>query len=137
MSFKIVPNPTFEKTIFVPSPEDENGLELTVRYKRIGKKALAALFAELSASAEFAVDAEKPSGNKKADAAKAAEKAEANKAAAEKAEIDLLLKVMAGWGIEEAFTAENIAIAVDNYPLFTKTIFENYSKAMFEAKTKN
>lgn len=137
MSFKLVPNPTFEKTVFVPSPEDENGIELTVRYKRIGKKALAALFAELSASAEVAVEVEKHSGSKKIDAAKAAEKAEADKAAAEKAEIETLMKVMAGWGIDEPFTAENIAVATDNYPLFTKTVFENYSKAMFEAKTKN
>jgi len=107
MTFKLVPNPTFEETVTIPVPGGGGNGKIKIKFKRIGKKSLRALFATMQE------DAEK-----------------------EDVDV-LLEVVDGWSGVDAEFTEANLATMADNYPGFTAAVVSAYSKAMFEAKAKN
>ena len=108
--FKIQPNPIFEATIAIPVPGGGES-KLKLKFKRLGKKALRDLFAELESAAKE---------NKEVDDA------------------EVLLKIIEGWSdVDVEFSREAIEQLCDNYPGAVNAIVGSYSSKMFGAVEKN
>lgn len=50
---------------------------------------------------------------------------------------DFAQTVVVGWDIDAPFSAENLAILMDNYPVTARTIYEAYAKEFFKVVEKN
>lgn len=105
--FVLQPNPTFKETVVIPVPGAESG-SITFVFKRLGKKALRALFGSIT------------------------------KEGAEREDADVLEEIVAGWeGVDVEFSRQALETLCDAYPGAATAVILGYNKAMTEVKAKN
>lgn len=108
--FKIQPNPIFDATIAIPVPGGGES-KLKLKFKRLGKKALRELFAELESAAKDAKEVN---------------------------DADVLMNILDGWSdVDVEFNKESVEQLCDNYPGAVNAIVSSYSSKMFGAVEKN
>lgn len=112
---KLNPNPTFsdEIEITVPGQKEPGAISLTFKYRSRKE------YAEFLASLEEEKDA-------------AGKVVKSGKTVAE-----ALPEFVLGWDLPDEFTAETVAIFLDNYPAAYGEIFAAYSRLLFESRVKN
>lgn len=55
-----------------------------------------------------------------------------------KTDTEALAVIVVGWsGVDQAYSAESLAILLDNYPSAAKSIFDTFRSELFEARAKN
>ncbi len=55
-----------------------------------------------------------------------------------KTDAEALGAIVVGWsGVDEAFSAETLAVLLDNYPAAAGELFEAFRRELFEARAKN
>ena len=108
---KLNPNPTFDATVkvTVPGQQEPDELDLTFRYR--GKKAMAELWEKYKQS---------------------------DKKAKKLTDVDLFLDMATGWKMPDAeFSRENVEIFLDNYPAAANEISLEYTKLNLGSRVKN
>ena len=105
--FALQPKATFKAEISIPVPGGAAG-KINFEFKRLGKKAIRALFDSLQ------------------------------KEGVDREDADVLSEIVAGWsGVDTEFSQEALATLADAYPGAVTAIIVGYNKEMIEGRTKN
>lgn len=123
--FKLQPNSTFRTKVGIVLPGQQKPAEIEVEFKFLSRSAAQAFFDGLRAQTEEVRDED---GN--VTGIRTVREA--------KKDSEALAEIMVGWnGPDQDYSAESLALLIDNYPTAAFYLFDAFRSELLEAKRKN